>query len=320
MLISFCWVCYSFERCEGFLKKDEHGELGQPHSSLTSLDETPYSQSGLYGYASNWGSKSESRGHVDGNSEWKWTRLLEQTFKSPATEICRDPPLPALVKSSFYRRSLSSDTTYTTSDVDRYVKWRLRQSYRSIKQYNGWKPAVFSKTSVQCYRTRHFLPFIFFKPPFFMLSLIAASNTSPTPFPAFAEHSIYRLAPISFATRSPSEALIGVVPWAAIRESVCWSSRRSVLVQTKMRGTFSQKWAISGYHCTTQFSLLYRIVSDHRSLDPPYLARSTGLDDGCRRTLLGSHLCHYNLMVAICQSLPVRLYPRERVRWFWKGR
>ena len=153
-----------------------------------------------------------------------------------------------------------------------------------------------------------------------MLSLIAASNTSPTPIPAFAEHSIYRLAPISFAIRSPSEALIGVVPWAAIRETVCWSSRRSVLVQTKMRGTFSQKWAISGYHFTSQLSLLYHFISDHKLLDLPYLARSTSLVDGCRRILLGSHLCRYNLMVAVCQSPPVLLYPKEPVQWFWKGR
>ena len=100
------------------------------------------------------------------------------------------------------------------------------------------------------HNTTHFFPFPLLNPlDRFKLSLTAISNTSLTPTPALALHSRYRFAPISRATASPSEEEMGFVPWAAIRPS-CWgSSRRSVLVQTRMRGTVSQKWAISGYHC-----------------------------------------------------------------------
>lgn len=108
------------------------------------------------------------------------------------------------------------------------------------------------------YSTTHFLPPTRIPAFFLKLSRRAASKTSRTPHPSLAEHSRYRLAPISLATFSPSNDVMGRVPCAAMSDWVVGSFRRSVLVHTKMVGTDSQKWAISGCHCSVSPSLPLR--------------------------------------------------------------
>lgn len=81
-----------------------------------------------------------------------------------------------------------------------------------------------------------------------MLSLSASPNTSCTPVPIFAEHSMY-FAPISRATDIPCSDVTGICPCALSIRRVCSSRRRSILVPTRMSGVPSQKWATSGYHC-----------------------------------------------------------------------
>lgn len=80
-----------------------------------------------------------------------------------------------------------------------------------------------------------------------ILSFSANANTSCTPVPVFAEHSIYR-APISLATLCPCSAETGVWPCAPSIRLVCSSRRRSIFVPTRMSGVPSQKWATSGNH------------------------------------------------------------------------
>jgi hypothetical protein len=120
-------------------------------------------------------------------------------------------------------------------------------------------------------------------PPFaFMLSRSASANTSCTPLPVFAEHSMY-LAPISCATSAPCSDVTGFWPCAPSRRRVLSSRRKSVLVATRMSGVPSQKWATSGYHL--RHVLLIRAnpdeykaaLSTHLILDVP---KANGEVDG----------------------------------------
>lgn len=95
--------------------------------------------------------------------------------------------------------------------------------------------------------TRQLYCFIFFHRPR-MLSRSAKANTSRTPCPVFAEHSMY-FAPISFATAAPCSGVTGVVPCAPSIRLVCSSFRRSVFVPTRIKGVPSQKCDTSGNHC-----------------------------------------------------------------------
>ena len=93
----------------------------------------------------------------------------------------------------------------------------------------------------------HFRCFIFPHLPF-ILSLSARLNTSLTPLPVLALHSM-NFAPISFAMMAPCSEETGVRPCAESMRFVCSSERRSILVATRRSGVPSQKCATSGCHC-----------------------------------------------------------------------
>ena len=102
-----------------------------------------------------------------------------------------------------------------------------------------------------------------------MLSLSASVNTSWTPVPVFAEHSIY-FAPISRATAAPCSGVIGVWPCALSIRFVCSSRRRSVLVPTRINGVPSQKCATSGYHWSVKTREEVRHAMSGRVGGSPY--------------------------------------------------
>ena len=107
------------------------------------------------------------------------------------------------------------------------------------------RAAVHVITHRRCFTILPHLPF--------MLSFNASVNTSCTPCPVLAEHSMY-LAPISFATAAPCSDVTGVCPCALSIRCVCSSRRRSVLVPTNISGVPSQKWYTSGNHWTDEIS------------------------------------------------------------------
>ena len=78
---------------------------------------------------------------------------------------------------------------------------------------------------------------------------IASSNTSLIPFCLRAEHSIYLTAPIFLATALPWYLVIGERLWVFKNAIVLLSSRKSILVPTRMMGVSRLKSVTSGNHC-----------------------------------------------------------------------
>lgn len=87
-----------------------------------------------------------------------------------------------------------------------------------------------------------------------MTTFTASSNTFFKPRWVRAEHSIYLTALILLAIFMPCSLFTGLWPIWASCESVSRSSRRSVLVPTRIIGTSGQWWRISGTHFTWTFS------------------------------------------------------------------
>lgn len=143
----------------------------------------------------------------------------------------------------------------------------------------------------------------------FMLSLSARLNTSLTPEPVLAEHSMY-LAPISLAIAAPCSGVTVVWPCAPSILRVLSSRRRSVLVPTSNRGVFSQKCDTSGYHCNIHISASQTQVV---VANAPCLAHSPGSLGNQWRKQLESRLILDSSMAADGRTPPVQPCPIMRV-------
>lgn len=121
----------------------------------------------------------------------------------------------------------------------------------------------------------HFLCLMFLPQRPFRLSRRAASNTSLTPLPVFALHSLYP-APISLATAAPCSGATGAWPCADSIRMVVESDRRSVLVPIRRRGVVGQKWDTSGYHLVTRKELERASAGEFERWCWMYLVQNVG--------------------------------------------
>lgn len=143
-----------------------------------------------------------------------------------------------------------------------------------------------------------------------ILSFNARPNTSWTPVPVLAEHSIYR-APISFATLCPCSADTGAWPCAPNIRLVCSSLRRSIFVATSMRGVPSQKCATSGNHLW-KIHVKWNGGIDYLE-DILCLAHCLGWQGNQSKTLWEWHRFLDSSVVVIDHILPDQPYPTRQV-------
>lgn len=78
---------------------------------------------------------------------------------------------------------------------------------------------------------------------------LTSSKTPLSPFCVSAEHSKYRVAPMSLAICTPDGYEMGCILLSRSLPIVSGSSRRSSLVPTRMMGMLGAWWLISGHHC-----------------------------------------------------------------------